>query len=78
MKITVEDIMNLYDPCRDHTVLLYGDEDCSKYDKCVGYQKLVQESCNLEVDSIGVREGYLGIWITDEDAPKYRAIRDKY
>ena len=66
MKITVEDILNLYDPCRDHSCLLCRSEDCDDLHHYVGYELQQSKFIHCEVDSIGVRDGFLAIWPTDE------------
>lgn len=66
MKIKVEDILNLYDPCRDHSCLLCRSEEVDDLHHYVGYELQQSKFIHCEVDSIGVRDGLLAIWPTDE------------
>lgn len=66
MKITVEDILDLYDPCRDHEVLFSTSMDVDQLVKLNGMKLQLSQFINCEVDSIGVRDGLLAIWPTDE------------
>lgn len=78
MKITVEDILNLYDPCRDHEVAICQSLDVDDLHVMIGWQ--VQQSIYIkcEVDSIGVRDGNLAIWPTDEALREVEEIQKGY
>ena len=67
----VEDILNLYDPCRDHFVWIATSLDVSVLDLMLGMQVQKSPYINMEVDSIGVRDKYLAIWPTDKDLERY-------
>lgn len=64
MKITVEDILDLYDPCRDHEILFCQDDNL-KLIRYLGWQLQQSEYIKCEVDSIGVSEDCLVIYPTD-------------
>ena len=78
MKITVEDILNLYDPCRDHEVAICQSLEVDDLQVMIGWQ--VQQSIYIkcEVDSIGVRDGNLAIWPTDEALREVEEIQKGY
>lgn len=78
MKITVEDILNLYDPCRDHEVVICQSLEDDDLHVMIGWQ--VQQSFYIkcEVDSIGVRDGNLAIWPTDESLREVEEIQKGY
>ena len=71
MKITVEDILNLYDPCRDHEILFCQDDDL-KLIRYLGWQLQQTEYIKCEVDSIGVSENCLAIYPTDRSLAKMK------
>lgn len=78
MKITVEDILNLYDPCRDHEVAICQSLEDDDLHVMIGWQ--VQQSIYIkcEVDSIGVRDGKLAIWPTDEALREVEEVQKGY
>lgn len=69
MKITVEDILNLYDPCRDHEILFCQDDDLT-LTRHLSWHLEQTEYINCEVDSIGVSENCLAIYPTDASLAK--------
>lgn len=71
MKITVEDILDLYDPCRDHEILFCQDDDLT-LTKYLGCQLQQTEYIKCEVDSIGVSEDCLVIYPTDRSLAKMK------
>ena len=71
MKITVEDILDLYDPCRDHEILFCLDDDLA-LTKYFGWQLQQTEYIKCEVDSIGVSGNRLAIYPTDKSLAKIR------
>lgn len=76
--ITVEDILNLYDPCRDHEVAICQSLEVDDLHVMIGWQ--VQQSIYIkcEVDSIGVRDGKLAIWPTDEALREVEEVQKGY
>lgn len=78
MKITVEDILNLYDPCRDHEVAICQSLEVDDLHVMIGWQ--VQQSIYIkcEVDSIGVRDGNFAIWPTDEALREVDQVQKGY
>ena len=78
MKITVENILNLYDPCRDHEVAICQSLEIDDLHVMIGWQ--VQQSIYIkcEVDSIGVRDGKLAIWPTDEALREVEEVQKGY
>lgn len=78
MKTTVEDILNLYDPCRDHEVAICQSLEVDDLHVMIGWQ--VQQSIYIkcEVDSIGVRDGKLAIWPTDEALREVEEVQKGY
>lgn len=71
MKITVEDILDLYDPCRDHEILFCQDDDL-KMTQYLGCQLQQTEYIKCEVDSIGVSGNRLAIYPTDRSLAKMK------
>lgn len=71
MKITVEDILDLYDPCRDHEILFCQDDDL-KLTQYLGWQLQQTEYIKCEVDSIGVAGNRLAIYPTDRSLAKMK------
>lgn len=71
MKITVEDILDLYDPCRDHEILFCQDDDL-KLTQYLGWQLQQTEYIKCQVDSIGVSGNRLAIYPTDRSLAKMK------
>ena len=70
-KYTVEEILDLYDPCRDHFVLIATSLEVSVLTRMLGMQLQKSPFAKMEVDSIGVRDNILAIWPTDDAIRKY-------
>lgn len=70
-KFTVEDVLNLYDPCRDHYCYISTSLEVCALTKMIGMQLQNSPYAKMEVDSIGVRNGALAIWPTDKAIRKY-------
>lgn len=71
MKITVEDILNLYDPFRNHEILFCQDDNL-KLIRYLGWQLQQSEYIKCEVDSIGVSGNRLAIYPTDKSLAKMK------
>ncbi len=69
MKITVEDILDLYDPCREHEILFCQDDDLA-LTKYLGWQLQLTEYIKCEVDSIGISQNRLAIYPSDTSLTK--------
>lgn len=72
--ITVKDIIFLYDPCLDHQVSIHGLADVSIGCIVWGWDELVRQSFDFEVESIGVREGVLAIWLKDKHQEDFKKL----
>lgn len=73
----VEEILDLYDPCRDHLVWIATSLDVSMLKLMLGWQVQKSPYIKMEVDSIGVRDGNLAIWPTDESLKNYKKGKDE-
>ena len=70
-KYTVEEILDLYDPCRDHFCLIATSLEVSVLTRMLGMQLQKSPFAKMDVDSIGVRDNILAIWPTDDAIKKY-------
>jgi hypothetical protein len=70
-KFTVEDILNIYDPCRDHFEYFATSLEVDMLTKFLGIQLQQSDYIKMEVDSIGIVDGCLAIWPTDAELKKY-------
>lgn len=72
--ITVKDIISLYDPCLDHKMIIHGLADVGIGCVVWGWQELVKQCFDFEVDSIGVRDGVLAIWLKDKHQEDFKKL----
>ena len=70
-KITVEDILDLYDPCRDKFEYISQSLEVSDLKLMLGWQLQETPFVKMEIDSFGIKDGKLAIWPTDSEMKEY-------
>jgi len=76
-EITVEDILDLYDPCRDKFEYISTSMDVSALTLYLGWQLQATEFVKMPVDSFGIVNGKLAIWPTDKALKEYLERKSK-
>ena len=74
-KITVEDILDLYDPCRDKFEYIATSLDISDLKLVLGWQLQKTSFVKMEIDSFGIKDGKLAIWPTDAELKAYLNVQ---